>query len=252
MDQNNPLPDDSQPVSTLLTQKIIAIIPARGGSKGIPRKNIVPINGIPLIAYSINHALATPGIQRVIVSTDDPDIMSVAVDFQAEVFHRPNSISGDHASSESALSHVLDHLIEKEDYHPDLVVFLQATSPIRQTDDLTRALHTFFENNLDSLFSACAVEGFTWRVSSEKLSPVNYDPTHRPMRQDLVEHVIEENGSFYIFKPWVIQRYNSRLGGIIGYHLMDRLSSFQVDRPQDVANIQVILEILKKLGGLHD
>src|SRR5436190_22717791 len=112
-------------------QNTIAIIPARGGSKGVRRKNVLSIAGKPLVAHSILHARRAPGITRVVVSTDDPEIGAVSREYGAEVIPRPAELSGDKASSESALLQVLDYLKEKEVYEPDLVVFLQATSPSR-------------------------------------------------------------------------------------------------------------------------
>lgn len=244
MSQTHHSPDNSTVASQNQPQKIIAIIPARGGSKGIPRKNLVLVNGLPLLAYSIRQAAATPEISRVFVTTDVPEIAAVAKAHHAEVITRPDAISGDDASSESALLHVLDHLNTHENYQPDIVIFLQATSPIRQANDIHQALQIFKTDNLDALFSACAVEGFTWRVKQQDVSPVNYNPTRRPMRQDLAEHIIEENGSIYIFKPWVLRQFNSRLGGKIGYVTMDRLSSYQVDRPEDIPAIQAIMNFL--------
>ena len=114
----------------------VAIIPARGGSRGIPRKNLRVIAGKPLLAYTIEHALATPSIDRVVVSTDDVEIGTVAARHGAEVIWRPAEISGDRASSEAALLHALDELAARDDYRPDLVVMLQATSPLRRPDDV--------------------------------------------------------------------------------------------------------------------
>ena len=106
----------------------VAIIPARGGSRGIPRKNLRPIAGKPLLAYTIEHAIATPSIDRVVVSTDDVEIGTVAARYGAEVVWRPGEISGDRAPSEAALLHTLDELAARDGYQPDLVVMLQATA----------------------------------------------------------------------------------------------------------------------------
>src|SRR3954467_12096692 len=110
---------------------VLAIIPARGGSKGIPRKNVRPFLGKPLLAHTIEHARLAPSVTRVVVSTDDAEIAAIAGRHGAEVVTRPADISGDVAGSEAALRHVLDHLEAAERYEPDLVVFLQATSPLR-------------------------------------------------------------------------------------------------------------------------
>jgi len=221
--------------------KVIAIIPARGGSKGIPRKNVHLLAGRPLITHTLLQAKQTPGLDRVIVSTDDPEIAAVSEQFGVEVAWRPKKISGDTATSESALVHVLDHLRDSEGYEPDLVVFLQATSPLRRERDIQRALETLECEQADSLFSACPVHGPAWRAVADTLTPVNYDPTQRPRRQDLVETIWEENGSIYIFKPWVLKEHSSRLGGKIAVYQMDKLDSFQVDEPEDLDLIETII-----------
>ena len=156
---------------------------------------------------------------------------------------RPAAISGDTASSESALLHVLEHLQQTEGYQPDLVVFLQATSPLRQPDDIQNAIETLQREQADSLFSACRVEGFIWRSTPEALAPINYDPVTRPRRQELDEEILKENGSIYVFKPWVLREYNSRLGGKIAVYRMDRLDSFQVDELDDLKLMERLLLI---------
>src|SRR5262245_16604424 len=141
---------------------MIAVIPARGGSKGIPRKNVKLLAGKPLLAHPILHAKHAPAVTRIVVSTDDEEIVAVSREWGAEVVPRPPEISGDRASSESALLHTLDYLKRKEGYEPNLVLFLQATSPLRAPHDIPRAIGTLKREGADSLFSACRVEGFTW------------------------------------------------------------------------------------------
>lgn len=222
---------------------ILALIPARGGSKGIPRKNIQPLAGKPLLAYTIEHARQTPAITRIVVSTDDAEIAAVAEQYGAEVIWRPAEISGDDASSESALLHALDHLRDTEGYEPDLVVFLQATSPLRQPDDIQKAIEALQREQADSLFSACPVHGFVWRREGEKLSSLSYDYRHRPRRQEVSGEDLIENGSIYIFKPTVLRQYGNRLGGKIAVYQMHPLDSFQVDEPDDLRLIEQLLPL---------
>ena len=125
--------------------KIITIIPARGGSKSIPKKNLVSFLGEPLIAKSIQQSLNAKSINRTIVSTDDFEISQIAEKYGAEIIKRPDSISGDVATSESALKHVLDTLEKTEIYVPDLVVLLQATSPLRKDNDIDNAVDKFID-----------------------------------------------------------------------------------------------------------
>jgi YrbI family 3-deoxy-D-manno-octulosonate 8-phosphate phosphatase len=221
---------------------ILAIIPARGGSKGIPRKNIRMLAGKPLLAWSIQAARATPAIKRVIVSTDDAEIGAIAQRYGAEVIWRPAAISGDTATSESALLHALDYLRDSEQYEPDLVVFLQATSPLRQPNDIQKAIETLQREDADSLFSACPVHGFVWRNDQKGLMSLTYDYRHRQRRQDAPEDLIE-NGSIYVFKPWVLREFNNRLGGKIAVYRMNVLDSFQVDDPHDLEVMERLMPI---------
>ncbi len=211
--------------------EVLAIIPARGGSKGIPHKNLVPFGGKPLIAWSIEAALETPSVTHVIVSTDDHEIAQTSNFYGAEVIWRPDEISGDEATSESALIHVLDSL----DYSPDVVVFLQATSPLRRSGDVQGAIDKFLSEDADSLFSGRPIEGFIWAQYLDKpVRPINFDPNHRERRQDRIGVHWEENGSIYVFKPIILRRYNRRLAGKVAVYEMDPLDSFQIDEPKDL------------------
>ena len=213
--------------------KVLAIIPARGGSKGIPRKNVQLVAGKPLIGYTIEQALQTPSISRIVVSTDDAEITTISQQFGAEVVHRPKEISNDIASSESALIHVLNHLHETEAYEPDLVVFLQVTSPIRQSDDIENAIKLFLHKKTDSLLSVVKSHSWIWRVIDEQPESFNYNYRSRPRRQDRIPEYME-NGSIYIFKPWVLFKFNNRLGGKITLYEMDEKSLIDIDEPWDL------------------
>jgi YrbI family 3-deoxy-D-manno-octulosonate 8-phosphate phosphatase len=220
---------------------VLAIIPARGGSKGIPRKNVRPVVGMPLLAHSIVHARQAPSVTRIVVSTDDAEIAEVARRYESEVVMRPAEISGDTATSESALLHVLDHLRGTEGYEPNLVVFLQATSPLRPPGAVEAAITQLRDKGADSLFSASPVHGFVWRLHDHRLSSISYDYHKRPRRQDIGEDLVE-NGSIYLFKPWLLRDHGNRLGGKIEVFRMDPLDSFQVDEPGD-------LELMERLAA---
>lgn len=120
-------------------------------------------------------------------------------------------------------------------------MFLQATSPLRQPGDIDSAIKTLQQAGADSLFSACHVEGFVWHEVQGEVSPLSYDPSSRPRRQALEEEILEENGSIYLFKPWVLREHNSRLGGKIAVHKMSRLDSFQVDTLDDLLLMEQLL-----------
>ena len=215
--------------------RTLCIIPARGGSKGIPRKNIRAVAGKPLLAWSIDAACASQTINRIVVSTDDDEIAAIAQENGVEIVRRPAETATDEAASESALVHVLDYL-QGENYLPDVVVFLQATSPCRLASDIDGAVDLLLEKDFDSVFSGCP-EHFTgrWALGSDSCAtPLNFDPGHRPRRQD---HGIEylENGSIYVFKPQVLRETGARMGGRIGVYPMPAERSHQIDVIEDIA-----------------
>jgi YrbI family 3-deoxy-D-manno-octulosonate 8-phosphate phosphatase len=215
-----------------MKRQILAIIPARGGSKGLPRKNVRPFNGVPLVGMTIWQALQSKAVSRAVVSTDDGEIGEVALKFGAEVVWRPPEISGDEASSESALLHALDKLKDEEAYEPDIVAFLQCTSPIRYPGDIDSAIETFLSSNADSLLSVVPSHRFLWTRAEERVTSVNYDFTRRPRRQDRPPEFLE-NGSIYLFKPWVLRQCHNRLGGRIALFEMNPSTAFEIDTELD-------------------
>ena len=234
------------------TARVLAIIPARGGSKGIPGKNLYPLAGKPLIAYTIEQALAAPRVTRLVVTTDSDPIARVARQYGAEVVLRPTNLSGDEAPSESALLHVLDQLEASEGYEPDLVVFLQATSPLRSAVDIEQAIATLEREHADSLFSAGPSHGFLWRRGPEGVVPLNYDPRHRPRRQEAPEDLVE-NGSIYVLKPWVLRELGCRLGGTVAVFRMAASDSLQLDEPGDIPVMEFLLRTRHvETVGNHD
>ena len=224
-------------------RKILAIIPARGGSQRVPRKNLAELNGKPLIAWTIADARRAKFINRIIVSTDDDEIAAVSRGLDAEVVDRPADISGHMANSESALIHVLEHLHNTEVYIPDLVVFLQATSPLRDETDIDSAIKTLLTEDADSLFSAGPIPGFAWTLRDGLATPVNYDPRNRPRTQDLMETIVAENGSIYVFKPEVLLRTRCRLGGKIAVHEQQPINCYEIDYPSDIEWIEKLMAI---------
>ncbi|HEY2010101.1 MAG TPA: acylneuraminate cytidylyltransferase family protein [Rhizomicrobium sp.] len=223
--------------------KILAIIPARGGSKAIPRKNIIDFGGKPVLAWSVEQALASTRINRVVVSTDDDEIADVARRYRAEVIVRPPELSGDTASSESALVHVLDTLATQENYVPDLVVFLQATSPLRGEGDLDKAIAQLECEQADTLVSAGPFHGFVWEILDGKARPLTYDPLNRPRRQDIKAEYVVENGSFFVFKPEILRTLNSRLGGKISIYRQDLIDSFEINETEDMPLLLAMLRL---------
>ena len=223
--------------------RIIAIIPARGGSKGILKKNIIDFCGKPLLAWSIEHARGSSLVKDVYVSTDDDEITVVAEKYGAKVIKRPDEISGDTAKSEDALRHAIEEIQKNNPIKIDYVVFLQATSPLRESVDIDGAIKKIISENSDSLFSGADLKDFCiWKNSNGILESVNYDYKNRGRRQDFGEQYVE-NGSIYVFKPEILFRNNNRLGGKIALFKMEFWKSFEIDEPEDIEFCKNIFQI---------
>ena len=154
---------------------IIAIIPARGGSKSVHRKNIRLLCGKPLIAYTIHTALSSKYIGRVIVSTEDEEIAEIAKGCGAEITIRPSELAQDDTPSLPVFQHVIERLEEVEGFSPEIIVILQPTSPLRTVEDIDGAIQILIETCCDSVVSVCKVEHpIHWMFTLEKdrLKPV--------------------------------------------------------------------------------
>ncbi len=216
-----------------------AIIPARGGSKGLPRKNIKNLANKPLIAHSIIHAQEAKLVDKIYVSTDDREIAEISRDYGAEIIDRPDELASDTASSESALIHAVKQ-IESTGIAIDLVVFLQCTSPIRTGTDIDNAIAKLKAENADSLLSVSPSHRFLWEEVDGVAKSINYNYRDRPRRQDMQPQYME-NGSIYIFKPWVLKELNNRLGGKIVLFPMDEAESWEIDSVLDFEIAEFLL-----------
>lgn len=228
-----------------MIDNIVAIIPARAGSKGIKNKNIIDFCGKPLLAWSVRQALITKEIKNVYISTDGEEIAEIANKYGAKVIWRPDNLSGDSASSESALLHA----VSKMPSVPDTIVFLQATSPVRRLNDIGNAIAEFQEKRLDSLFSTTLLEDYCiWKNTDTKLESISYDYKMRGRRQER-EPLYLENGSLYIFKTKLLKKHGNRLGGKIGMYQMDRVCSYEIDSSEDISICEYFM---RKLMGSEE
>ena len=211
----------------------LAIIPARGGSKGIPRKNILPLLGKPLIAYNIEQARRSRLVSRVVVSTDDPEIGAAAERYGAEVIWRPAEISGDTASSESALLHALEHLQQVEGYQPDLLVFLQCTSPLTLAEDIDGTIQSMLDQAADSALAAIPFHYFIWQVGeSGEASGINHDKRYRPLRQERQPQYLE-SGAVYVMRVPGFLQARHRFFGKTALYVMPAERLLEIDDPVD-------------------
>jgi N-acylneuraminate cytidylyltransferase len=218
--------------------KILCIIPARGGSKGIPKKNIINFANKSLIGHSITQALKSNYITDVVVSSDCDEIIKISESYGAKTIKRPDNLSTDEATSESALLHTIKSLDNEYDY----IVFLQATSPLRTTEDINNCIITLINGNFDSVFSASILEDMLiWRLENDNLKSVNYDYKNRKRRQDSEKQYVE-NGSIYVFKKNGFIINNNRLFGKIGLSLMENWKMFEIDSLEDLELCEIIFK----------
>ena len=219
-----------------------AVILARGGSKGIPKKNIVDFCGSPLIYWTIKQCIDSNYIRDIWVSSDSEEILNYAEQFGAITISRPIEISGDKASSESSWLHAID-VIENEIGSTEVILAPQVTSPLRETSDIDRGIEQFDNGKFDSMFSCSAADDlFLWERSiNGNLRGVNHDYLNRKRRQDMPKQIIE-NGSFYLFKSSILRKYKNRLGGKIGSIEMDFWKMFEIDTLDDARMCSALMK----------
>ena len=211
------------------------IIPARGGSKGIPRKNLLRLDGKPLVCWSIEAAQAAKLVGSIVVSTDDAEIAEVSRAAGAMVVMRPAAISTDTASSEEALIHVLENL-EKT---PDLTVFLQCTTPLTQGRDIDACIGRLIDTQADCAFTATETHRFIWRHKENAIG-VNHDGAERRRRQDL-ETEFSENGAVYAMRTPGFLSCRHRFFGKTVISEMPASRSWEIDTPEDLQIVQALV-----------
>ena len=226
------------------TAQTIAIIPARGGSKGVPGKNVARVGGIPLVARAVRAALTSGAIDLVVVSTDDAAIADAARAAGARVVDRPAEISGDQASSESALLHALDALAA-EGITPRVTAFLQATSPFIPAAALGEAVALVRDGRADSVFSARESYEFVWRKDAAgAASALGHDAAHRPRRQDRDPHYVE-TGAFYVFTTDGFREARHRFFGRTEIVEVPEATAIEIDDPAQLRTAQTLAHLLE-------
>jgi YrbI family 3-deoxy-D-manno-octulosonate 8-phosphate phosphatase len=215
------------------TPRVVAIIPARGGSKGVPGKNLRRVAGRSLVQRAVDACVTATSIDVTYVSTDDAKIAQAARAAGAEVVERPADLSGDTASSESALLHTLDHL-GSSGTEPEIVVFVQCTSPFIDPGDLDRAVGMVATGEADSVFAAVATYEFLWRSGPDgQASGINHDPAYRPRRQEREPH-FRESGAFYVMSVTGFRAARHRFFGRTAVVQVPELSAVEIDHDHDL------------------
>jgi CMP-N-acetylneuraminic acid synthetase len=224
-------------------KKILAIIPARGESKGIPKKNIKLLAGKPLIAYTIEEALRSKYLDRVIVSTDDEEIVNIAKKYGAEVpFLRPKELAKDDSSSLSALLHALNYIGNEEKYFPEIIVFLQPTSPFRTSKHIDEGIKLLMNSSVDSVVGVCKVEGenhpyFMYTKDDNDVLEEIIKIKNKPLRRQELPVFFRFNDALFISRRKYFDHINlnamcfnpDNMKGLV----MDRISSVDINNEFD-------------------
>ena len=225
--------------------KVLSIIPARRGSKGIPLKNLVMLNRKPLLYYTVTASLKSKIINKTIVSTDNKKIGKIALNLGAEVVYRPKKLATDTTSLEPVIEHVLNYLNVYQGYDPEIIVILQNTSPLRTAKHIDEALTLMKRQNYDSILSGFSIHTFLWKKSKKTIIPLDYNPKKRPNRQNIHEQLFE-NGAIFATKTRCFTKNNCRISGKIGFYKMPLESSYNIDSYDDLRSIKKFFKILNR------
>lgn len=220
-----------------MTKKILSVIPARGGSKGLPGKNIIDLAGKPLIAWSIEASIESKYINKTLVSSDSDNILEIAKEHGADVIKRPDEFSDDTASSESVLMHALTELEEEYDY----VILLQPTSPLRNSKDIDSAFEKFFNSDATALISVCEIDNKILKAFKENkqgfIEGVSNNKYPFMPRQSLPKTYMS-NGAIYIIKVDEFLKNNSFYTDKTISFLMDEIKSLDIDTKEDLEKVK--------------
>lgn len=213
---------------------LVALVPLRGGSKSIPKKNIRTIAGKPLCAWVLEAACACSRIDQVWVSTDSSEIRETveSLGLGVRVLDRPAALAADDSSTEDVMLHFAEAIPF------ETLCTIQATSPLLSAGDLDEAIEMFERDKYDSLLSAVRTKRFFW---ADNFEPINYDPLNRPRRQDF-SGTLMENGAFYLTRRPVLEQNACRLGGRISVFEMAEDTAVEIDEPSDWDMVTGLLE----------
>ncbi|MBN1035234.1 acylneuraminate cytidylyltransferase family protein [Clostridium botulinum] len=228
-----------------MKNEILAIVPARGGSKGLPGKNILNLNGKPLIAHTILASKNSKFVTRVVVSTDDKEIAKISKKYGAEVpYLRPSSLAKDKSLTIDSVFHMLDYLEKYECYFPEYVLLLQCTSPLRNEQHIDEAIEKLVKSNFHGIISICESEVnpyWTNILKNENLQYFLEEGKNITRRQDL-PNIYRYNGAIYLAKTEVLKRERTfEVENLTGY-VMDRESSIDIDTEIDFKIAEIIMK----------
>ncbi|MEV0612672.1 N-acetylneuraminate synthase family protein [Nonomuraea sp. NPDC050404] len=212
--------------------RVLAVVPARGGSAGVPLKNLALVGGVPLVTRAVRACLNAELVDRVVVSTDHDGIAETARQAGADVVERPEELSGATASSESAVLHALDAVGED----PEVVVLVQCTSAFINPEDLSAAVRKVLDGEADSVVSGLPTHEFLWTATG---GGINHDPAVRQRRQDRAPE-FRENGAFYVMRTSGLREHGHRFFGEVAVQPVPSKHAIEIDNPEDLELVQAL------------
>ena len=229
-----------------MAQRILGLIPARGGSKGVSRKNVRLVGGAPLVCWTWIAAQAVPAIERLVVSTDDPEVASLARAAGIDVpFIRPPYLSSDTVSAFAVVEHALGWLEKAEGYRPDVVLWLQPTSPLRTAQDIQAAIALLERSSAFSVVSVCEAEHhpfWTFSMSADGVLRLLMDQGKSSTRRQELPRAYRVNGAIYLARRDVLlEQQTFDLEPSLGY-VMPAERSIDVDSPWDLYLADLVLK----------
>ncbi|MGV9892023.1 cytidylyltransferase domain-containing protein [Streptomyces sp. NPDC003395] len=233
-------------------RRVLAVIPARGGSKGVPAKNLAPVGGVPLVARAVRACRAARLVTDVVVSTDDQAIAAAARAAGAEVVSRPAALAGDTATSEVAVLHALDAYEAQAGTPVDVVLLVQCTSPFLLGEDVDGVAAAIVEQGADTAVTVAPFHGFLWRDDAghedadreeEGGFGVNHDKSYRPRRQDRPQDLLE-TGAAYAMDAAGFREHRHRFFGRTELVRTDPARVLEIDDPHDLARARALAPLL--------
>ncbi|MDL5203430.1 N-acylneuraminate cytidylyltransferase [Streptomyces sp. ALI-76-A] len=228
-------------------RRVLAVIPARGGSKGVPAKNLAPVGGVPLVTRAVRECRATRLVTDVVVSTDDQAIAAAARQAGAEVVLRPAAIAGDTATSEAAVLHAMDAHEALHGAPVDVVLLVQCTSPFIAREDIDGVAGAVADNGADTAVTVAPFHGFIWRDADTEATSddatggygVNHDKSFRPRRQDRPQDLLE-TGAAYAMEATGFREHQHRFFGHTELVRTDPARVLEIDDPHDLARARAL------------
>lgn len=219
--------------------KILIVIPARGGSKGIPRKNLQLVGGVPLIERTLRAANAALGERSTVVSTDDSEIAELVERLGGWVLRRPAELATDEASSESVLLHAIDGVREAHGFTPEVLIFLQCTSPFTTAEDIRGTLMTMVQRDADCAFTAVPWQGHLWGRADGRFIGINHAWGKRQRRQDRPPQWIETGAVYAMRVPGFLEAKHRFFGKVVA-HEVPQERALEIDTPYDLHLAQLL------------